>query len=188
MKVSCKSCRFFDPIKGTVGNEAIGAEGYCRISPPMHVANEFEERFPIIGANDWCGSHTPVPNSDDGTEDNASDDLLSGIMDDPKDAPEDADAPAERDVPRYDNPNRPLEPLDVVLLDNVNGTRGVTGIVQRVFPPANGPDAGDYDSPDAAVTIQIAGNVYQFSRSQITQRVGRVGGSIRRPSPGASDL
>lgn len=135
---ACSTCKFFDPIE----SQQIEQMGFCRISPPQL------DGWPKACATDWCGAHQSA--SDDLIDE---DDLALDLS---------LDNPGDR-VPQYDNPKRPIEALDVVLMDSYGGYRGVTGVVQKV--------EGD------TIHVMICGTAYPIPRSEITERVGRTGGA-----------
>jgi len=67
MKESCRSCRFSLKIAGFEAPnqppEAAGTAVYvCRRFPPAqserpHAETPVEERWPVVGADDWCGEY-----------------------------------------------------------------------------------------------------------------------------------
>lgn len=144
---TCSTCRFFDQLEsGPNAENVIEPMGFCRISPPRTgKGTEVTSQFPKVWSTDWCGAHSV------GDEATALDDL-GDLLDNPGEG-----------VPAHDNPSRPLEPLDVVIMDNLHGTRGVAGIIQKV--------EGD------TVHVMIAGTVYPIARELITERTGRTAGA-----------
>lgn len=160
--VSCDTCPFFH--RTTAENpDVTEPEGECRASLPA-MGSRSEKRWPEVSGDDWCGAHPgfEIAESiagDDGDDDSGADDLADGLLDDTNGPPAEE---INGGVPKYDDPNRPLEPLDVVLMDNLDGVRGVIGFVQRV-PPDSGP-----------VIVMIAGNAYPIARHLITQRLCRM--------------
>jgi hypothetical protein len=61
-RVSCETCRWFDPYAGGVKE----GWGLCRINPPI-------EDWPQVRTTDWCGSFAAVPDAEVPEEGDASD-------------------------------------------------------------------------------------------------------------------